>query len=155
MKISRFPEHLTVDFGTFPLKVMFLLAFSLATLILCVGAIVSWRYQLVIFDAKEKICFWRFTMKSWLPEVSGFSCKIAQCKVEQALKVWVEKNWLLLVESCKFHCWCLMMWQRYLFRCDSCVSTANVSEPSQRENGSKRLKIHRYEFFLFLMSMRA
>lgn len=42
---TDFSDFLTLDLGTFPLRVMFLLAFSLATLILCVGAIargISW-----------------------------------------------------------------------------------------------------------------
>lgn len=70
-KFQLFSRILTVDLGTFPRKVMFLLAFSLATLILCVGAI-SWRYQLVGFLFGWKICSRWFTEKSWMREVSGF-----------------------------------------------------------------------------------
>lgn len=62
------PKILTVDLGTLPLRVMFLLAFSLATLILCVGAIfsrgISWLLQV-----GDKKCL--FDELSGIPECRG------------------------------------------------------------------------------------
>ena len=91
---------LTVDLGTFPRWVMFLLAFSLATLIRWVGAIAR-RYQLVILFLK-KICFWRFAEDSWMPEVTRFMWGVLRWCLELfALFPSGEMEYFLLKSSLK------------------------------------------------------
>lgn len=85
-KLFNFPSQLTVDLGTLPRNVMFLLAFSLATLILCVGAI-SLKNQLVIFYVGEKNMF---SVESSNVLTAG--------SVWFQLRRWVELTWTLLHE---------------------------------------------------------